>query len=218
MDHLATDVDKVVVKGVKFEAVVGLDLWHRPNKLQPVELEVHLTPPGGLEAAAQEDAVAYTIDYGKLYKSLRAVVFDQKFDGITQLYQAIKTSLPETTSWHINIALPKAILAANNGLCVTWTGHVDESGPSSVMQVMMVRDIECRCIIGVNSHERLEKQRLGITILVWGLENRLSPSILAGVSIDPCPNLVYQDLVKEVVDVSSITHHMLQALLTVAAC
>lgn len=203
--------DKVILKGIKFDAEVGLDLWHRPGKTQPVELEVHLTPPGGLEAAAQEDNVAYTIDYGKLYKALKAAVFNGKFESITQLYQGVRASLPETTSWFISLTLPKAILDANNGLQMTWNGQVEAGGLPSVTQALLIREIECRCIIGVNSHERLERQSLQISISIWGIENRLSPSIVAGVNMDPSPTLVYQGMVKEVVEVSMIIPSQSQA-------
>lgn len=201
MEPSAIGTDKVIVKGVQFDAVVGLDAWHRPGKTQPVQLEIHMTPPGGLEAAAREDSVAYTIDYGKFYKSLKTATFGGSFESVIRLYQAIRSIFPEVESWHISITLPKAILAANNGVHFTWNGNTDQNGVPLVMQVMTIHDIECRCIIGINSHERLEKQRLRITITIWGMENRLSPSIFAGVNMDPSPNLEYQEMVQDVVEV-----------------
>lgn len=218
MNPLEVRADQVIVKGIQFEAVAGLDCWSRSGKAQPIELEVHLTPPGGLEAAAQEDSVAYTIDYGKLYKSLKSAVFNGNFTSITQLYQAIRASLPETTSWLISLTLPKAILPARGGLLLSWSGSVDDNGVPNVVQTMNVRDLECRCIIGVNSHERLEKQRLNISISIWGIENRLSSSILAGVSLDPSPSLIYQDMAKEVVErVEGSSYETIEALATAIA-
>lgn len=217
MDVAEARGDKVILKGIKFEAAVGLDAWHRPDKVQPVELEVHLTPPAGLEAAAREDSVNYTIDYGKLYKALKAAAFDRKFDSVTVLYQAVRASLPEASAWFVKVGLPKGILAANHGVEFSWSGDTNESSPAPVFQVMNVRDLECRCIIGVNSHERLEKQKLQITITVWGTENRLSPSMHAGVSMDPSPRSAYQDMVKEVVEVSTpLSLH--RQILTSEAC
>jgi len=204
MDATETRGDKVILKGIRFEAVVGLDAWHRPHKTQPVELELHLARPGGLEAAAREDSVNYTIDYGKLYKTLKAAVFDQKFDSVVQFYQAIRASLPDVSSWFISVVLPKGILAANNGVRFSWSGEMEDGNQLPVLQVMSISDLECRCIIGVNSHERLEKQKLQISLAVWGTENRLSPSIYAGVNMNSSPGLVYQDMVKEVAEVSAL--------------
>ncbi|KAK5095185.1 hypothetical protein LTR24_003152 [Lithohypha guttulata] len=213
-----TSVDKVILKGIKFEAVVGLDAWHRPDKTQPVELELHLGPQGGLDAAAREDSVNYTIDYGKLYKSLKAVVFDQKFESVAKLSQAIRASLPEVSSWFISVVLPKAILAANNGIQFSWTDEPEEDSLTSVLQHMKIRDLECRCVIGVNSHERLQKQKLQVTITVWGMENRLSPSLLAAVDMEPSPGLAYQDMVKEVVErVEGSSYETIEALATAIA-
>lgn len=203
MDLHSIRSDEVIVKGIQFEAAVGLDIWHRPHKPQPVVLEIHLTPYGGLEACANEDSVAHTIDYGKLYKALKAGVFGQNFESVTKLYQAIKQSIPETPAWLIRISLPKAILAAREGVEFTWTGETDSSGLVIVLQQMKIPGIECNCIIGVNSHERLEKQRLSIDIVTTGLENRLSQSMHAGVSLDPSPRLAYQDVTQEVVEVRS---------------
>lgn len=216
MNAIEAVADQVVLRGITFDAQVGLDLWHRSGKTQPVDLEVHLTPPGGLEAAAQEDNVAYTIDYGKLYKALKGSIFNGQFQGISQLYQAIKANFPETVSWTIIVTLPKAILEANGGLVVTWHGQVEAGGLPTISQVVSIRDIECRCIIGVNDNERLEKQRLSINLSIVGIENRLSPAMIGGVSIDPSPSLTYQNVAKEVAEVSFA--HLEKLLLTRTAC
>lgn len=218
MDVAVAMDDKVVLKGIRYEAVVGLDAWHRPNKSQPFELEVHLTPRDGLTAAAEDDNVTYTINYGTLYKSLNAAIQDHKFASIHELYQTIKASLPEVKSWLIDLSFPKAILSANNGLRLIWNGAVDENGLSSVMQTLKIDALDCRCIIGVNSHERLEKQRLLIGLSIWGIENRLSPSMLAGVNMDPSPALAYQDAANDIVErVSGSSYETIEALATAIA-
>lgn len=194
--------DQVLLAGINFEAEVGLDLWHRPNKTQPVEVELHLTPIGGLEAASQEDNVAYTIDYGKLYKALKTAVYNGKFESVIHLYQAIRSSLPETVAWTIKVTLPKAILEADSGLQAVWNGRIEAGDLPIVDHVLTVRDIQCRCTIGVNTHEKLEKQRLIINISVSGIENRLSPSLIGGVNVTPSPSLAYQNMAKEVTEVS----------------
>lgn len=202
MEPLSIGVDRVHITGLRFDTVVGLDAWHRPGKAQPIELDVQITPPGsnGLEQAAQEDSVAYTIDYGKLYKKL-LILFGQKYDSISQLYQSVRSCLPPARSWLISITLPKGVLAANKGIQITWNGTVEENN-TSVLQIMTISEIECRCIVGVNPHERLEKQRIFISITIGSIENRLSPSLLAGVSLDPSPALAYQEMVQSVVEVS----------------
>lgn len=218
MELPTTMDDKVVLKGIRYEAVVGLDVWHRPNKSQPFELEVQLSPREGLFAAAEDDNVAYTIDYGKLYKALNAAILGNQFASVHELYQAIKGSLPDVKSWQITLSFPKAILSANNGLRMTWNGVVDENGISTVMQTLKIDGLDCRCIIGVNSHERLEKQRLLIGLSIWGIENRLSPSMLAGVNMDPSPALAYQGVADDVVErVSGSSYETIEALATAIA-
>lgn len=218
MDSATAIDDKVVLKGIRYEAVVGLDAWHRPNKSQPFELEIHLSPRDGLTAAAEDDNVAFTIDYGKLYKALNAAILGHKFASVHELYQTIRASVPDVKIWLISLTFPKAILSANNGLRMTWNGSVDENGLSNVLQIMNIDGLDCRCIIGVNSHERLEKQRLLIGLSIWGIENRLSPSMMAGVNMDPSPTLAYQDVANDVVErVSGSSYETIEALATAIA-
>ena len=50
------------------------------------------------------------------------------------------------------------------------------------------------------------------------MENRLSPSMLAGVSMDPAASLAYQEMVKEVVErVENSSYETIEALATAIA-
>lgn len=201
MNSLTTDVDVVFIKGITFEAVVGPDAWHRPNKAQPVVVNVRLSPATGLHTAAQEDDVSYTINYGTLYKSLMLSLANQIFESVQTLYQTIRSQLPATKSWTITVKLPKAILLAEDGVTFEWTSVSGDDGVQLIVQSMQIANIVSRCIIGVNSHERMEKQQLKISVLIKGLENRLSPSMLAGVKVDAISVPVYQSLTKDIFEV-----------------
>lgn len=203
MNSLTTDVDVVYIKGVTFEAVVGPDAWHRPNKAQPVIVHVRLSPAAGLHAAAQEDDVGHTINYGTLYKSLMLSLANQIFESVQALYQTIRGHLPATKSWTITVNLPKAILLAEEGVTFEWTSITGDDGVQLIAQSMQISKIISRCIIGVNSHERVEKQQLKITVLIKGLENRISPSMLAGVKVDAISIPVYQSLTKDIFEVGA---------------
>lgn len=215
----STAVDQVFLKGLKFETVVGPDAWHRSTKSQPIEVDIVLTPTNGLDAAAQDDNVSYTIDYGKLYKQLVASVSKQSFENVHHLSQVIRASLPEARAFGVHVRLPKGVLAADGGVTFGWESHASVSdGIAEVMQTMIIKGIACRCIIGVNPHERVEKQKLEVSIHVQGVENRLSPAILAGVSMDTVSDLstpAYQAVANSVVErVEGSSYETVEALAT----
>lgn len=212
-------IDQVFLKGLKFEAVVGPDAWHRANKSQPIEIDIALTPVAGLDAAAQDDNVSYTIDYGKLYKRLVASISKQSFENVYHLCQVIRTSLPEARAFSVHVRLPKGVLAADDGAAFGWESHVSPAdGEVEVKQTMTIKGIACRCIIGVNPHERIEKQKLDVTIHIEGVENRLSPAMLAGVSMDATSELsepAQQIIASSVVDrVEGSSYETVEALAT----
>lgn len=196
-------MDTVFLHGIRTDLIVGLDAWRRTGKPQPVVINIDLAPIDTLEATAFEDNVALTLDYGKLYKSLVKSLSNQVFESLQHLFMAIQSCLPPTKSSTIEVSLPRATLLAEGGLKIIRRILVsDETGPA-VHQRLELSKILCNCIIGVNPHERLEKQRLILTVSAEGVQTPLSTAVIAGISLDASTPPAWLDVVKDVVEVGS---------------
>lgn len=81
---------------------------------------------------------------------------------------------PDFGQCEVRLDLPKAVLRADRGLtyrCIT--AHCpDPSGAGSATVILSeefrIERIRCHCIIGINPHERVEKQAVVITLAVKG--------------------------------------------------
>lgn len=193
------DVDKIILRNIPFELVVGLDAWRRADKAQPVSVTIHLSPKTSFEAAALEDDVLLTIDYGKLYKKLSSSLNAQTYSGIDHLATEIVRLLPEHSGFEIEVNLPKAILQADSGLKYLFgTVETTQSEIPLVFRLLEIRRLSCACIIGVNPHERIYRQQLFLTIR---LPNDDAPRLWSEGSE---ANTELHDLVKSVVEVSRV--------------
>lgn len=205
-------MDTVFLHGIKAELIVGQDAWHRENKSQPVVLNIDLIPLDTLEGAANEDNVALTLDYGKLYKSLTRSLSSQAYPSIHHLFLFVQECLPPVRSSSVEIILPKAILLADEGLSVTRKTIIGEDVGPAVYQRLEIRKIQCKCVVGVNPHERIDKQRLILNVSAEGLSTPLATAVVAGVSLDTSARPAYVEAARDIVEVSDFTrHHLLVA-------
>lgn len=186
-------MDTIILRDLPFELSVGLDAWRRPAKRQPVLVTLNLQPEANFEAAALQDDVGLTLDYGKLYKSVNAKVKDQAYGSVQGLMLALAQAIPGYKLLNVDITMPKAILQADGGL--HYHLRIDRSVPEMVDATwsVAIKHIACSCIIGVNPHERLFKQKLYFDVILGGA-HRLDPatdgSAVSGASLLDLVDLV----------------------------
>ena len=229
MSQMVPLSDTIFLSKIPFELPVGLDAWGRREKPQPVFITLHIS--AAIEAAAARDDVSQTLDYGKLYKRLSANI-DIIDDGTNQL------SLPkllETIDQSINpsgsteampitilIELPKAVLRSSGG--IRYSAVRVAEGSELYACSLEISKIDCSCIVGVNPHERREKQGIFVS-----LEFHTRVSSQHGVGLpnstfmppDDMTKLVtggYQTMVKEMCElVSGTAYETIEALATFIA-
>jgi len=214
-------MDTVILRNLHFDLGVGLDAWRRPDKAQPVNINIELSPEDDFEAAALQDDVSLTTDYGKLYKSMVQRLLGQNFTSLYELWMTICQCTKKTRMLIVDISLPKAVLLAAEGL--TYSTRVTKdlvTGQLVVLRVLTLRQIACSCIVGVNPHERIDKQRLAVTIGVAQAQEVASLSDAHDGLLEPS----YHDMVNHVVEVCFIEkllfwftdflQHMLISILT----
>jgi dihydroneopterin aldolase len=204
-------MDTVILKDLKFDLVVGRDAWRRPGKLQPVSISLNLQPSSNFEAAASQDDVNLTLDYGKLYKTVFSAVKDQIYGNVQGLMLDLARCVESYKILGIDIVMPKAILEAKSGL--HYHARIDRTDADKVDASWSValKGIEASCIIGVNFHERQYKQRLSIDLILGGHQ------LEAGVDRSELADAGLQDMVKHLVEVYLISMTMLALLTTTSA-
>jgi len=156
MDHgIAQQTDRVVLRQIPFNIKIGQDAWGR-DKPQPVLLSLEI--PYDFQKAAATDDVSHTLDYGKLYKSLTSELGNSS-ENAAELALRIRDVLQPGEYFLANIVLPKGNLRAEGGLHFAFEFQAGERpGEIIVMQSLSIKGIRCPCIVGVNPHEREEKQ------------------------------------------------------------
>ena len=191
-------MDTVILRDLKFDLVVGRDAWRRPGKAQPVSITINLLPRKNFEAAASQDDVNLTLDYGKLYKHVSTSIKDKQYGNIQGFMLDLAHLIDGYKLLNVDIVLPKALLEAAVGL--HYHLRIDKSMPDKMDATWSaaIKSISCCCIIGVNPHERLYKQRLSFEIVLGGI-HPLDPSIDGHAVADEG----LHDMVKDIVEVVS---------------
>ncbi|KAJ9612765.1 hypothetical protein H2204_014934 [Knufia peltigerae] len=207
-------MDKIILKNLKFDLAVGFDAWRRYGKPQPVSVNLEIHPRSNLEAAAAQDDVSLSLDYGKLYKSIAATLANSgPHQTIHVLIDQLAQLMPEYAFLDIDILFPKALLQVNGGLL--YRLQVDNStlGVMTPSLTLDVKGIACSCIIGVNPHERLYKQSLSMDISFPVITTALGPE-----PTETHYTAELHDMVDEIIErVKGSSYHTIEALASAVA-
>lgn len=172
----AHQFDTVYLRNLHLSAIIGPDAWNRADKLQPIVLSLQLqidTTTAGIT-----DNIAKTFSYGQLCKDVTAKLNGQNFmsiDHFTSELAGLADNWPGETL-NMQVLAPKALLRVEGGFgrhfflrrvetknsgWKNWNWHVGS-------HEWVVQGLKLACIIGVNPHERLEKQNLSIDLRILG--------------------------------------------------
>jgi dihydroneopterin aldolase/2-amino-4-hydroxy-6-hydroxymethyldihydropteridine diphosphokinase/dihydropteroate synthase len=194
LDGTDSSSDVVYLKNVQLRAVVGPEAWHRPGRQQPVLVSVKM--PTSINEAGDLDDVTN----GILSKSITKLFSGKpEFASLRELAERVAhAALIEGNgkdSMHITALLPEALLLADGlGISARFRAAKNKDGSSNLhteQQTLFVKDLRLNCILGVNPHERIEKQPVIINIEFNRFENTLlteyatSIKLAAEVSSDP---------------------------------
>lgn len=158
-------VNTILLKDMPFSLIVGTDAWRRPGKPQPVKINFEVHNVHIIEDAALADDVNRSLDYGKLYKSIqRRMEAVDSFTSVRRVAEALLSTLtgPNVTATG-EIELAKAALRAEGGLVYSFE---EDRNPRALSEyeTLSIRGIRCYCILGVNPHERRDKQLVDVRI------------------------------------------------------
>lgn len=159
-------MDAVLLSNLHFELAVGTDAWHRRGKPQPVAISLEIGSGVAIQNAAAGDDVSKALDYGKLYKLIfgKLTTSNAQFRDVRALHDAVRNCIASNVCVKMEISLPKALLRAEGGLTYA---SVEEYKDDYLLPIetLSIRGIRCACIIGVNPHERVEKQVVIVDVI-----------------------------------------------------
>lgn len=166
--------DVIYLRNLQLSAVVGPDAWSRPGKAQPLVISVRYS--FSVRDAGASDNIVDTVSYGQMCKDITGGIEGNKFDGLGAVVfrvMSLTCDWPFTTSLQLILNLPKAILRVEGGIGIeakirgNGSPEADgypRTGPKLHSWVWFIRALRVACIIGVNPHERLQKQDVIINI------------------------------------------------------
>ena len=170
-------LDIISIRNFHMTSVIGPDAWNRPNKSQPIVLTLKLLID--TTSAGTSDEIAHTFSYGQMCKDA-TVLSDGNFRSIDD-FTNVLVGIVLAKNWpgetlHISCIAPKALLRVEGGLGrdITLRKKWVEN-EAAKMQLWscerhswLVKDLKVACIIGVNPHERLERQQVAICLEILG--------------------------------------------------
>ena len=170
-------LDIISLRDFHMTAVIGPDAWNRPGKLQPIVLSLKLLID--TISAGTSDDIAHTFSYGNLCKDI-TLLSDGNFCSIDDLTSnLVRIALSKNwpgESLQLSLLAPKALLRVEGGLGrdLTLRKQRIENGASKQhiwgweRHAWLIKEFKVACIIGVNPHERLEKQQITINLEILG--------------------------------------------------
>ena len=168
--------DTISLRGLSTTAIIGPDAWNRPGKPQPLVLSLYLTID--TTSAGTSDSVAHTFSYGQMCKDVDAKTRGKEFMSIDHLSSEIASladNWPGETLKIVALA-PKALLRVEGGFGREIVLRRREIKKNEFKQLVwhvgshewFIEGLKAACIIGVNEHERVEKQMVSIGLKIMG--------------------------------------------------
>ncbi len=195
-------LDTISLRELHTTAIIGPDAWNRSGKAQPLVLSLFLTID--TSSAGASDDVNSTFSYGQMCKDVVAKVGGGDFQNIAHITSEI-ADLANTwpgETLKITAMAPKALLRVDGGFGRVIVLHRREIGQKQSLwnvnsQEWFIQGLNIACVIGVNDHERLEKQmvNIGLKMMVESDQEQYKNMVWGG-------NETWRRLVRQVCEVS----------------
>ncbi|KAL8931847.1 MAG: hypothetical protein Q9211_006694 [Gyalolechia sp. 1 TL-2023] len=175
-----SQLDTIYLRNHHISAIIGSDAWGREGKVQPIVLNVRLKID--TTTASTSDDLNDSFSYGLVCKEITAQLDGKAFDSLQHLITVLTTFAAfwpgEDTK--LQALAPKALLRVEGGLEITHSirkkDRYVENGVPQVRHVdtrsWSIKGLKLACIIGVNKHERLEKQSVNVDLRIPAINPR----------------------------------------------
>lgn len=159
------NLDTIYLRNLRLSANVGPDAWGRFGKSQPIviNLQLHLDT----SKSGASDDLQHSFSYGQMYKDVITTIDGKDLTVICGIRQSIceVASKWPGNSIHCSITLPKSLLGVDEGLGLHFqiTRPAEKGWKFSGAQ-WSIKGLKTACIIGLNEHERHEKQTVNVDV------------------------------------------------------
>lgn len=176
----APQLDTIYLRNLNISAVIGPDAWGRKDKEQPVVLNIRLKID--TTTSSTSDDIHDTFSYGQMSKEITSQLDGKTFNNLQHLITVLTTFAAfwpgEDTK--LQALAPKALLRVEGGLEISHSirkkDRYEENGVPQVRHVdtrsWSIKGLKLACIIGVNRHERLQKQSVNIDLRIPAIDPR----------------------------------------------
>ncbi|KAL9577623.1 MAG: hypothetical protein Q9212_006249 [Teloschistes hypoglaucus] len=176
----APQLDTIYLRNLNISAVIGPDAWGRKDKEQPVVLNIRLKID--TTTSSTSDDIHDTFSYGQMSKEITSQLDGKSFNNLQHLITVLTTFAAfwpgEDTK--LQALAPKALLRVEGGLEISHSirkkDRYEENGVPQVRHVdtrsWSIKGLKLACIIGVNRHERLQKQSVNIDLRIPAIDPR----------------------------------------------
>ncbi|KAI9763542.1 MAG: hypothetical protein M1840_000450 [Geoglossum simile] len=156
-------MDTISIRNIAIRALVGHDCWHR-LKPQPVIISFRVNY--SIQNPGETDDIRDTLDYRPMYKAATSLDF-KEFSGLVPLAREVCRLVQRAScglAVEVVLRLPKAVLHAEG---VELEVGMRE-GDKLELKTLSVVNLRVPCIIGVGTHERVEKQPVILNLKARG--------------------------------------------------
>ncbi|KAI4102860.1 MAG: hypothetical protein L6R37_004122 [Teloschistes peruensis] len=176
----APQLDTIYLRNLNISAVIGPDAWGRKDRAQPVVLNIRLKID--TTTSSTSDDIHDTFSYGQMSKEITSQLDGKSFNNLQHLITVLTTFAAfwpgEDTK--LQALAPKALLRVEGGLEISHSirkkDRYEENGVPQVRHVdtrsWSIKGLKLACIIGVNRHERLQKQSVNIDLRIPAIDPR----------------------------------------------
>lgn len=175
--------DTIFLRGLALSAIVGPDAWHRTDKAQPIVVDVRVR--ANLRSAGASDEIIDSVSYSDIAKAVRGAVRDDEdradppedqmvhsrrgWSSLAPLAQHLVGRIIEVVQdWgrvELVLMLPKALPLSEDGVGLVYVAEY-QAEHEHLMR-LFVNGIKLPCLIGVNAHERVDKQYVLSDLVFW---------------------------------------------------
>lgn len=202
-------LDTIFLNNLQLSAVIGPDAWNRPDRLQPIILSLQLQIDNS--SASNVDDIRNIFSYSQICKDVTAKLNSKKFmsiDHLTSELAGLADNWPGE-ALKIQALAPKGMLRVEGGFGREFSLKRIETKTNNFKTLnwhvgsheWVVKGLNLACIIGVNPHERREKQNITIDIRIQGEAKVADYTLQIKGGIE-----TWHQLVKRICDVSFYAH------------